>query len=67
MNIAEIIDRHRIFDVEYYHQFTNHLPMSLIALYKMGADEERIERFASFYIKRLKKIQRTDFVINREN
>ncbi|MDY6854745.1 MAG: questin oxidase family protein [Thermodesulfobacteriota bacterium] len=67
MTIAEIIDRYRIFDVEYYHYFTNHLPMTLIALFKMGAKEERLERFASFYIKRLKKIHRTDFVINHEN
>ena len=67
MDISKIIDRYRIFDVEYYHQFTNHLPMALIALHKMGANEERLERFASFYVKRLKEIQRTDFVINRDN
>jgi hypothetical protein len=42
------------FATTYRSGFFNHLPMSLLALERLGGDEARLRRFAAFYEKRLR-------------
>src|SRR5438270_3101270 len=48
-----IADSHR-FSTTYGGGFFNHLPMALLALERLGADDVRLRQFAAFYEKRLR-------------
>jgi hypothetical protein len=48
-----ILHSYRRFAASYGDRLANHLPMAATALWRMGADEEQIHRFAQSYAKRL--------------
>ena len=47
------LDDARRLDAEYGASLTNHLPMALVALARLGADDERCAEFARRYAQRL--------------
>lgn len=51
--LRERIDAARRFDAEYASGLSNHLPMALTALARLGADDERLRAFEAAYAKRL--------------
>jgi hypothetical protein len=69
MKLHDILSTYMVYDVQYANQLTNHLPMALVALERMGATEERKYEFASEYLrsKSIKKISASDVVINTTN
>ena len=62
---GEVLDRHHrlldvlevvlgaAFDAEYGKSLSNHLPMALVALQRLGAPDERLDQFAAAYAPRL--------------
>lgn len=48
-----ILHSYRQFSALYGDRLANHLPMAVTALWRMGGDEEEIDRFALNYVKRL--------------
>ena len=55
------------FSCEYSAQLSNHLPMALIALYKIGEDEFDLSSFYKSYAKRLKPQLADTVTINEKN
>jgi hypothetical protein len=53
MGLREQLDASRRFDAEYGPSLSNHLPMALSALRRLGADDERLGAFAARYAARL--------------
>ena len=53
MTLAELIDAGATFDAEYAGGLSNHLPMALLALARLGATEARLNAFAQTYSRRL--------------
>lgn len=57
----ELLEQGRTYHILYGDRLANHLPMVLIALEKMGADQDRLTRFYQFYCKKLVPFDRSDF------
>jgi len=55
------------YSAEYKEQLANHLPMTIIALIKMGASEERIKSFIDFYSSKLELKDQAEGVIKTHN
>ena len=53
MTLRQLLDQGMRFDAEYGAGLSNHLPMALIALQRLGASEARLEAFATRYACRL--------------
>ncbi|MFA6262587.1 MAG: questin oxidase family protein, partial [Bacteroidia bacterium] len=53
MSLLALLDDGARFDAEYRNGLSNHLPMALLALRRLGADGARLEAFAARYAKRL--------------
>lgn len=53
MALQELLDAGCQYGAEYKRGLSNHLPMALIALERLGADTERLSKFAEFYATRL--------------
>jgi len=53
MTLAELIDAGAAFDAEYAGGLSNHRPMTLLALARLGAPEARLNAFAQRYSQRL--------------
>lgn len=54
MALADLLARNRaLFSPAYHGELSNHLPMCLIALARLGADDERLASFAATYEKQL--------------
>lgn len=53
MTLRSLLDAGARFDAEYRGGLSNHLPMALTALSRLGADDARLERFAAGYAARL--------------
>ena len=53
MTLAELIDAGAAFDAEYAGGLSNHRPMALLALARLGASETRLNAFAQHYSQRL--------------
>lgn len=53
MNLLSLLDDGARFDAEYRGGLSNHLPMALLALRRLGADETRLAAFAAGYAQRL--------------
>ena len=51
--LNRLLDDGLQFDAEYDDGLTNHLPMALIALHRLGASDDRLDSFAKKYAKRL--------------
>jgi questin oxidase-like protein len=51
--LAELLDRLRAYHAEYRGGLSNHLPMALVALRRMGAPPERLRGYARLYERRL--------------
>ena len=64
--LSELLDRQRLFDPEYRGGLSNHLPMALVALSRMGASAERLRVFARLYERRLEPAPPTGQVLSRE-
>jgi hypothetical protein len=52
-NLDQLLDAGARFDAEYGDGLTNHLPMALVALHRLGASQERLATFADRYAQRL--------------
>jgi len=52
--LHELLEGGRRFSGSYAGGFASHLPMALVALHGLGAEETRLREFASFYEKRLR-------------
>jgi hypothetical protein len=57
----ELLEQGRTYHILYGDRLANHLSMALIALEKMGADQERLTRFYQSYCKKLVPLDRSDF------
>jgi len=53
VSLAELLDAGASFDAEYHGGLSNHLPMVLLALHRLGADAQRLAAFAERYARRL--------------
>ena len=53
MTLSELLDEGAAFDAEYAGGLSNHLPMALLALARLGATEARLNAFAQTYSRRL--------------
>jgi len=53
MSVQAWLDEGVRFDAEYHQGLSNHLPMVLVALQRLGASEPRIDTFATSYTRRL--------------
>lgn len=51
--LKTLLDGGARFDAEYHGGLSNHLPMALLALQRLGADEARLATFAAAYMPRL--------------
>lgn len=51
--LLALLDEGAAFDAEYGNGLSNHLPMALQALHRLGAGEERLATFARAYVPRL--------------
>ncbi len=67
--IVDVINKYNDRESLYGNKLTNHLNMALYALYKMGADDVRLNQFAKGYISRSKlpPLLPPDMKISREN
>ncbi len=54
MTLREQLDLSARYDAEYGHNLASHLPMALVALARLGADEQRLAAFAERYATRLR-------------
>jgi hypothetical protein len=52
-SLRERLQAARRFDAEYASGLSNHLPMALVALARLGADDDRLRAFEAVYAKRL--------------
>ena len=53
MNLRQLLDASAAHDAEYGHNLASHLPMALVALKRLGADDARLAAFAERYSQRL--------------
>ncbi len=53
MSVQKWLDEGARFDPEYSQGLSNHLPMALLALQRLGASDTRIDDFATRYVRRL--------------
>ena len=53
MTLSDLLDEAAAFDAEYAGGLSNHLPMALLALARLGATEARLHAFAQTYSRRL--------------
>jgi len=53
MNLRQLLDASAVHDAEYGHNLASHLPMALVALNRLGADQMRLAAFAERYSRRL--------------
>lgn len=53
MTLSDLLDEAAAFDAEYAGGLSNHLPMALLALARLGATEARLQAFAQTYSRRL--------------
>ena len=53
MTLTDLLDEGAAFDAEYAGGLSNHLPMALLALARLGATEARLNAFAQTYSRRL--------------
>ncbi len=53
MTLRHHLDQSAHFDAEYGHNLASHLPMTLVALWRLGADEAQVTRFVAQYTQRL--------------
>jgi hypothetical protein len=53
-HLMALLSRLATYDAEYGDRLSNHLPMALIALYRLGADEVALERFFTAYAVKLR-------------
>ncbi len=51
--LHQLLDDGAQHDAEYRGSMSNHLPMTLVALYALGADDTRLQAHAAFYARRL--------------
>ncbi len=65
--LKDLIDSYRNYSVEYYNNYTNHLPMAACALQRMGADRKRLMKFCGEYARRLNGRIQNNTVIDHEN
>jgi hypothetical protein len=54
MSLATHLEAARAFDDDYGDGLSNHLPMALTALHRLGADDDRLQSFAAAYRGRLR-------------
>jgi hypothetical protein len=59
MSVQAWLDEGARFDAEYRGGLSNHLPMALLALQRLGASETQIDTFATRYVKRLEPASKT--------
>lgn len=53
MSVQAWLDEGARFDAEYHQGLSNHLPMALLALRRLGSSNARIDNFADHYVRRL--------------
>ena len=53
MTLRQLLDQSAVHDAEYGHNLASHLPMALVALHRLGADDARLAEFAARYASRL--------------
>ena len=53
MSVPEWLDEGARFDAEYHQGLSNHLPMAMLALQRLGVSGARIDTFATRYVRRL--------------
>lgn len=53
MNLGQLLDGGARFDAEYGAGLSNHLPMALVALHRLGAPDDRLAAFALHYASKL--------------
>ena len=51
--LAQLLDDGARFDAEFAGGLSNHLPMALVSLKRLGADDRRLAEFAAGYSARL--------------
>ena len=61
-SLAELLDGELAFSATTAQQLSNHLPMALVALHRLGATDARLVEFASLYRDRLAPIPDADTV-----
>ena len=60
MSLKDLLDDGALFDAEYAGSLSNHRPMALIALHRLGASDERLATFDARYRKRLQPMPPTE-------
>jgi hypothetical protein len=66
-SLYEVLDSDaRAYDAQFRDGLSNHLPMTLVALAKLGADETRVSAFRDKYITRLERTPSSRTPITRE-
>lgn len=65
--VKEIIDQYAMYDVEYGPGYTNHLPMALVALERIGANGKTLENFAKHYVERLNLLTESTVTDDKDN
>lgn len=65
--LKDLIDSYRNHSIEYYMNYTNHLPMAATALMQMGAGRERLMEFCATYSRRLNGRVQSSITINGES
>lgn len=58
--LRSLLDQGVCFDAEYREGLSNHLPMALVALRRLGAGDDRLQAFAAAYAARLQPAPPTD-------
>ena len=60
MSVQEWLEKGARFDPEFSQGLSNHLPMALLALHRLGAPDSRIDDFATRYVRRLEQAPGAD-------
>lgn len=53
MNLTAALDNSLLYDAEYGVRLSNHLPMLLVALHRLGASDSRLQSAGAFYARKL--------------
>jgi hypothetical protein len=64
--LSELLEHQRAYHAEYRGGLSNHLPMALIALERMGAPPERLRQYARLYERRLEFAPDAGRILSRE-
>jgi len=67
MWLNDLLTESKKFSTEYGRQLSNHLPMALIALDRLGASEEQARKFFGNYSKMLRPQSEADFELDSSN